>query len=661
MRLRFLLLILFVSNAYAGANCSNPKHSYLKNVGPCNRNYSTSDLTNQIHEIQDAIEWWGASTQQVANASCRASAPPSTADMNEVVQSKSQGRRISKTVHGVRFENEPKELVDAFEQLTTRNSVYGGKYNVKEAQVNVQAVHQVNPACKSVACAMEKIWGSELGQKILYVKLKHGYNASELAFDNASRFTVPEINDVLMSLEDLPPTLQPLGFRGDQRIVPYTPGQSVYGPDERVLANSGIIFFDSWRERNSLTRQYTSFHELAHNISSRTENADNSNEWKQLSGWKQLGDTWEENPDACMISKYGMETPAEDFAETIAAYRYNPATLESSCPEKYRYMRDRVFGGMEYKNNSQCARANTDQIATVQQNLADHFKDNNYSLSRDVIQSECRGAISSYPPAQGELEVCAFRASLKAMPQERLNEIIRRAGLPINTSTRTAISASIPQASPLRGSLQAQARQVDQTLESSVGQYRAVLAQTQPPARGSNAWYKTQSRCGYVMLEVPEGAMRCYVETLYEEDRSLKEWGAGFLPKLDPPEMFNEQGRTNLKGQDRQMLEEALQRSPQFQAQFRQTREDFKRNMLSTVREMKRLNSNLPQGWQSMPAAEFCSQVYGKSNLFLNIWGFENGTAVKAIEDECVKGQTRNRRFHPNDSDWQEWINSRWN
>lgn len=163
------------------------------------------------------------------------------------------------------------------------------------------------------------------------------------------------------------------------------------------------------------------------------------------------------------------------------------------------------------------------------------------------------------------------------------------------------------------------------------------------------------------MLEVPEGAMRCYVETLYEEDRSLKEWGAGFLPKLDPPEMFNEQGRTNLKGQDRQMLEEALQRSPQFQAQFRQTREDFKRNMLSTVREMKRLNSNLPQGWQSMPAAEFCSQVYGKSNLFLNIWGFENGTAVKAIEDECVKGQTRNRRFHPNDSDWQEWINSRWN
>ena len=656
-----LIIFLFFSEAYGGANCSNPKHSYLQAVSPCNRNYSTSDLTNQVHEIQDVVEWWGASNQQVANARCRSPAPPTSADMSEMVRANSNGRKVTKTVHGVRFENEPKELVDAFEKLTTRNSVYGGSHNVKEAQVNVQSLHQVNPACKKVSCAMEKIWGAELGQKILYIKLKHGYNASELAFDNATRFSVAEMNDVLMALEDLPPTLQPLGFRGDQRLVPYTVGQSVYAPGERVLANSGVIFFDRWREREPLTRQYTTFHELAHNISSRHENADNSNEWRQLSGWKSLGDTWEKNPNACMISKYGMETPAEDFAEVLSAYRYNPNTLETSCPEKYRYMKDKVFGGMEYKTNSQCARANVDQIANVQQGLADHLKENNYSLSPETIQSECAGSLNVYPPAQTELEACAFKASLKVIPQERLNDIIRRAGLPINASTRRAISAQLPANSPLRASLQTQSRQVGQVVEASMARYRSQLSQAQPPARGTNPWYQTQSRCGHVMMEIPEGALRCYVETLYEEDRSLKEWGAGFLPKLDPPAMFSEQGRLNLKGQDRQLVEEALQRSPRFLEQFRQTKADFKDNMLSAVREMKRVNSNLPQGWQDLPPQQFCSQVYGKSNLFLNIWGFPNGEAVKAIEEECVKGQTKNSRFHPSDADWQAWINSRWN
>lgn len=655
-----LILILFLSEAYAGANCSNPNHRYVLDASACNRNYSTAEITNQIHEIQDAIEWWGASNHQVANANCRAPSPPSIQDMTDVVRSKSSDKKITKTIHGVKFENEPKELVDAFEQLTTRNSVYGGKFNVKEAQVNIQNAHQINPSCKSVTCAMEKIWGTELGSKILYIKLKHGYNASELAFDNASRFSLPEINDVLMALEDLPATLRPLGHKGDQRLVPYTVGQSVYAPEENVLANSGVIFFDRWRGRETLTRQYTAFHEFAHNVSSRHSNADSSAEWKNLSGWKVLGDTWEKNEKSCMISRYGAASPAEDFAEVLSAYRYNPSGLESRCPDKYRYMKDKIFGGVEYKTNALCAQASPAQVASVHQSLADHFQSTHYSLNQEVIKSECAGSFNSYPVVQSDLEACAFRASLKVMPQERLDAIIRGAGLPVNTSTRQVMTSSLPVDSPLRGALQNQSRQVDLAVNSSVTAYRSQASQAQPPARGTNAWYKTQSRCGYVMLEVPEGALRCFVETLYEEDRALKEWQSGFLPKLDPPEMFSERGKLNLKGEDRQILEEALQRSPQFQAQFRQTQEEYKRNMLSALQKMRRDGANLAQGWQQLSPVEFCARVYGKSNAFLNIWGMPDGEPVKAIEEECVRGQTKNRRFHPSDSDWQEWINSRW-
>ncbi len=655
------LLYLFISYTYAGANCSNPNHSYAKDATACNRNYSTTDITNQIHEIQDTIEWWGASTEQVSKASCKTTTPPTAVDMSEVTRSKEQSRKVTKTIHGVRFENESKELVDAFEKLTSRNSVYGGSYGVKEAQTNVQALHQINPSCKNVSCAMEKIWGAELGQKILYIKLKHGYNASEIAFDNSSRFTLPEINDVLMTLEDLPPSLQPLGHNGNQRLVPYTVGQSVYGPDERVVANSGVIFFDRWRESSSLTRQYTAFHELSHNISSRHENADSSTEWMTLSGWKRLGDAWEMDPNACMISKYGKASPAEDFAEVLSAYRYNSRGLEKACPIKYNYMKAKVFGGMEYKDSSQCARANPDQIESVQKNLAEHFKVNNYSLNTALIQNECGGSLSSYPPAQNEIENCAFQASLKAMPTERLNEIVRSSGLPINASTRRAISRVLPEASPLRVSLQAQSRQVDQIVESAVVQYRAGITQLQPPSKQSNAWFQTQSRCGFVMLEMPENALGCYVETLYAEDKKMKEWGAGFLPKLELPSIFSEKALTDLKGQDRKLVEDALSKNPQFLAQYRESKSNFKRNIISAIKQMKQSSSQLPQGWQNLSPAEFCSKAYASSNMFLNIWGFKDGDPVKAIEEECVKKQTRSRRFHPTDSDWESWINSRWN
>ena len=112
--------------------------------------------------------------------------------MSEAIRQRNGSAKVRESVHGVSFENEPKELVDAFKQLTTRTSLYGSSYGVKEAQINIQGSYQINPESKQVQCALEKIWGETLGQKILYMKLQHGYNSSELAFDDAFRFTIVE-------------------------------------------------------------------------------------------------------------------------------------------------------------------------------------------------------------------------------------------------------------------------------------------------------------------------------------------------------------------------------------------------------------------------------------------------------------------------------------
>ena len=55
-----------------------------------------------------------------------------------------------------------------------------------------------------------------------------------------------------------------------------------------------------------------------------------------------------------MVSTYGTRNPSEDFAESIVAYRYNPKPMKDSCPDKYNYIKDIIFDGIEYLDESGC-------------------------------------------------------------------------------------------------------------------------------------------------------------------------------------------------------------------------------------------------------------------------------------------------------------------
>lgn len=289
------------------------------------------------HAQSSSLPWWAASMSQVESAPCKSTEVPSLSSLkNEISRMASSSTRGSETIHGVRLIDQPEILLKAFRDLTTRMARSGGTWGgINEPQVNIQREYAITASCQKVECALASIWGEEDSSKMLWIYLKHGFNTSELAFDDTDRFSSDEIDDVILTLEDLDPRLVPLAFQKNQRLVPI----SAQAPYTSTVADSTIILMNSWRSKNSLERQLTLFHELGHNISYRRLNQ------MQTANWNGL--------PACYMSLYGQASRGEDFAEAVVAYRYNANNFKNKCPQKYNFLKQNVFT-REYLSSSSC-------------------------------------------------------------------------------------------------------------------------------------------------------------------------------------------------------------------------------------------------------------------------------------------------------------------
>jgi hypothetical protein len=52
-------------------------------------------------------------------------------------------------------------------------------------------------------------------------------------------------------------------------------------------------------------------------------------------------------------TSYGTTNPKEDMSESVKMYVYNPQLLINSSPQRYNYIRERIYGGIEYDNGKQ--------------------------------------------------------------------------------------------------------------------------------------------------------------------------------------------------------------------------------------------------------------------------------------------------------------------
>lgn len=249
-------------------------------------------------------------------------------------------------------------------------------------------------ACADKICAANTIFGERVGSKLLYILDRYGFNASELAINKiakryagkADTWGEAEINSVLLGLMDSeylpeqPSTRRPLMRykRGESIAIPQSAkvDASLVGEDYCVGANtgqSGFQFFDCFFNQSSSVRRSEAFHEISHHHAERNgfefesdEGALSSNakEWLALSSWTKVsgegaGTKWRSENQSCLVSGYSQEGPHEDLAEAMGLYRYNPARLKQTCPQKYEYLKSRLFGGREYLNSKQCQRTSS--------------------------------------------------------------------------------------------------------------------------------------------------------------------------------------------------------------------------------------------------------------------------------------------------------------
>lgn len=259
---------------------------------------------------------------------------------------KQAGERGDYQVYGVKFKNESPELVFRFMQLTTRVDFFG-EPKPKE-QVNIIREYPDLRKCSSVLCAVDVIFGPEVGRIKLFLLSAYDLNSSHLAYPQSSLMRPRELKNILEALDFMPPHLKRLSL--NQKMIHFKRGYHRPGGDS-VLANASMEFFDNWSDwQDPTVRILAVYHEFAHNWSRTSDykQLDESEEWKEVTGWISEGKLKGDKYKTGFVSRYAGTNPAEDFAETAVAYRFTPKLLKKISPGRYEFMKMMVYGGLEF-------------------------------------------------------------------------------------------------------------------------------------------------------------------------------------------------------------------------------------------------------------------------------------------------------------------------
>lgn len=295
------------------------------------------ESVRQLAKKTVKVGWFSANEDQIKNAKCARPEKNSIASMEAYLDSFDSGKLVKQNIHGLELEDEPHKLELLRKLLTV----------LRNGRIEQRSFSNP-PGCKKVKCAAEAIF--EKGGKgnaimHLYALDKYGANFSYLREKGSQMWKASEMEIMLEGLDDLPSSFFP--FEINTKVL--RDGNS----NGRNMANSSITFFEGYTKESKDMRGYLMVHEFAHRAAEQ-QGLDKSPEWLALSGWEIINGRWATaNPDK-VPSQYGREAPTEDFAETFTAYRYNPELLKTIAPDKYSYMKNYIFQGLEFDKEENC-------------------------------------------------------------------------------------------------------------------------------------------------------------------------------------------------------------------------------------------------------------------------------------------------------------------
>ncbi len=463
-----------------------------------NCNHSHHPEIDGLVDVAKKIEWEAVSNANVKSAPCTKKTPYTVEEMTSWLKSHQSPMTKSKKIHGISFEGESPENLASFEYLTTFKTFYG-ESDPKEQKT-------FNSKCKKVECAVKEIFGAKTGMQLLFMHRKFGMNGSHLITPHRSSWKSSELDTVLLALSDFPSGLLPA--EANRPLTHFKRGYLPGHADESVIANASIEVFDLWDEQTPESKRYALVHELGHNLGGLANDADEHSKWLKMSGWvketkivkgEKVTEYKATKPEA-IISKYGFTNPAEDFAEAVAAYRYNPKKLKAVSAEKYNFIKEVIFDNVEYTSADACN--NPKRLSDDYIKKAEAIVSNWQPSSQDIknIVSKCSSTAITELASKGTVRTdsatmkscyeSAFNAQAREVAKgafknnpnkDFMNVILRNAKIkPLSTSK---LSGLIQSAQPVHRDL----------LRSSLKQGLMGDTSVGPEAKSSDLQYFYQS------------------------------------------------------------------------------------------------------------------------------------------------------------------------
>ncbi len=163
-------------------------------------------------------------------------------------------------------------------------------------------------------------------------------------FEQCEQFTNEQMADYISSVI-------PSGHLTDCNSIEYSPNNEwfvenhatgLYFPGSHEIDIASMErFIDSGEVLDTVT------HEIGHNAHDWLKEyyPDHASKWEFA---HMKSDVLYNQNGSGFVSEYARTSPREDFAETYSSYIRDPLLLKMRSPEKYSFMKDNVFSGMDY-------------------------------------------------------------------------------------------------------------------------------------------------------------------------------------------------------------------------------------------------------------------------------------------------------------------------
>ena len=229
-------------------------------------------------------------------------------------------------------------------------------------------------ACSNIMCIFTEQFGDlDRAKRMIYLSLKHSINPTPFGSEKeTTNWKVDELDDIIQAVEALP--------GGVLHLQDYRPIHKLAKQRRNEWANSTMEVLPLWSGAPRDARQTSIYHELGHIVAKNTNGLDSDPKWLRLGSWakKDPNDPISEytiaSSTAYFVSAYARTNPFEDFAETFREYRYHGSSLKAYAPEKYAFMKNYVFDGLEYLSDATCNSKSPRVSPIIQDELTKKWK-----------------------------------------------------------------------------------------------------------------------------------------------------------------------------------------------------------------------------------------------------------------------------------------------